>query len=157
AEGVFVKGTTFTATVDGLQTEVTKKVDNITYNSKMTQLDNAINSKVSQTDADKKYATQTQLTQTSDKIKSRVEEVEGWEIGGRNLLLSTESWERPWDSKGTQTQDAFGGNSGVKTDASLFGYLVSYANMEKFKPDTYTFSMWVKSDIEFDCRFGYRN
>src|SRR5699024_8445533 len=81
--------TQVSTTVDGLQTEVGKKVDNTTYNSKMTQLDNAINSKVSQTDADKKYATQTQLTQTSDKITSRVEEIEGWEFGGRNYILNS--------------------------------------------------------------------
>lgn len=78
--------TTIKGDVTGLQTEVNKKVDNTTYNSKMTQLDNVIDSKVSQTDADNKYATQTQLTQTSDKITSRVEEIEGWEFGGVNLV-----------------------------------------------------------------------
>lgn len=86
AEGVFVKETTFTSTIQGLQTTVSKKVDKTTYNTKMTQLDNAIQSKVSVSDADSRYTKQTTFNQFASGFSQRVEQIENWEIGGRNLL-----------------------------------------------------------------------
>ncbi|WP_202395595.1 siphovirus ReqiPepy6 Gp37-like family protein [Virgibacillus halodenitrificans] len=78
--------------------------------------------------------------------------------GVTNLLLSTKSWGLPWDTpQQTRLSDAQGTDFAASTNASLFGYLVSHANMGKFAPGIYTFSMWVKADVEFSCRFGYRN
>lgn len=78
--------TTISGTVQGLQMTVQSKVDASTYNSKMTQLDTLINTKVSKTDADNRYTQQTTFDQFADRFSTRVEKIENWEIGGRNLL-----------------------------------------------------------------------
>src|SRR5699024_10076312 len=85
AEGVFVKGTTFSATIDGLQTTVSNKADKST----VTQLAGVVDTKISTTDANNKFATQSQLTQTSNSLTSTITSVrndlDGLEIGGANL------------------------------------------------------------------------
>src|SRR5699024_10267587 len=68
AEGVFVKGTTFSATIDGLQTTVSNKADKST----VTQLAGVVDTKISTTDANNKFATQSQLTQTSNSLTSTI-------------------------------------------------------------------------------------
>ncbi len=78
--------TTIKADVIGLQTEVRNKVDQTVYNSKMTQLDSLIQTKVSQIDADNRYTQQTTFDQFADRFSQRVEEIENWEIGGVNLV-----------------------------------------------------------------------
>ncbi len=88
--------TSLTQTAEGLQTEVNKKVDTGTYNSKMTQLDNLIGTKVSQTDADGRYTQQTEFNQFADRFSTRVTEIENWEIGGRNLSLNSEKLTGGW-------------------------------------------------------------
>src|SRR5699024_6971137 len=79
--------TTISGTVQGLQTTVQNKVDASTYSSKMTQLDSLINTKVSQADADNRYTMQTTFNQFADGFEQRVEAIEDWEIGGRNLIV----------------------------------------------------------------------
>lgn len=76
---------------------------------------------------------------------------------GKNLLKNTTSWDLPWDQLGEPAEDVFGGNNARKTNTFVFGYQVAYADMEKFNPDTYTFSLWVKADVAFNCEFGYRD
>ena len=94
AEGVFVKETTFSATVDGLQTTVNNKADKST----VTQLAGIVDTKISTVDANNKFATQSQLTQTSSSLTSTITSVkndlDGLEIGGRNLVRSfnSEAW-----------------------------------------------------------------
>lgn len=61
-----------TQTVDGFQTEVNKKVDQTTYNSKITQIDNALQSTITETTADGRYATKTALTATADSLTSEI-------------------------------------------------------------------------------------
>lgn len=75
-----------TQTVGGIQTEVSKKVDTTTYNSKMTQLDNLIQTKVSQKDADGKYTHQSVFNQFATGFTTRVEEIENWDINVKNIL-----------------------------------------------------------------------
>src|SRR5699024_7659483 len=85
AEGVFVKGTTFSATIDGLQTTVSNKADKST----VTQLAGVVDTKISTTDANNKFATQSQLTQTASSLTSTITSVRNdldvLEIGGANL------------------------------------------------------------------------
>lgn len=89
AEGVFVKETTFSATVDGLQTTVNNKADKST----VTQLAGVVDTKISTVDANNKFATQSQLTQTSTSLTSTITSVRNdldeLEIGGRNLAKGT--------------------------------------------------------------------
>src|SRR5699024_9531744 len=61
-----------TGIVGGLQTEVSKKVDENIYNSKVTQLSDAIESKMSLSDADGRYTKTTTFTQTINGIQSDI-------------------------------------------------------------------------------------
>ncbi|MER2006507.1 MAG: carbohydrate binding domain-containing protein [Psychrobacillus sp.] len=81
---------TLTQTAQGLQTTVSGKVDNTTYQSFVTQTNNALNSKINTTTADGKYATQSQLTQTSSSLTSTITSVQNnldnLQVGGRNYV-----------------------------------------------------------------------
>lgn len=79
--------TQLSTTVNGLQTEVEKKVDSTTYNTKVQQLDNAISQRVTKTDADTLYTQKSEFSVFAEGFSQRVDAIEGWEIGGRNLLL----------------------------------------------------------------------
>ncbi|MFP7202219.1 phage tail spike protein [Lysinibacillus halotolerans] len=59
---------TLTQTTQGLQTTVSGKVDKTTYNSFVTQTNQALQSKLSIQDADAKFATQSELTQTANSL-----------------------------------------------------------------------------------------
>ncbi|MBK5497408.1 gp58-like family protein [Peribacillus sp. TH14] len=96
AEG---KVSTVTQTADGLQTAVFNKDGS----SKITQLADVIDSKISKVDADGKYATQSQLTQTSTSLQSTITQtINDLEIGGRNIVLNStwnngiSGWTNPW-------------------------------------------------------------
>ncbi|GIN71242.1 hypothetical protein J14TS2_17170 [Bacillus sp. J14TS2] len=59
-------------TVDSISTQVTKKVDKTLYDSFVQQTEKSLTSKISTTDADKKYATQSSLTQTAQGFQTSV-------------------------------------------------------------------------------------
>lgn len=63
---------TLSQTVEGLQSTVANKADQST----VTQLASVVDTKVSKTDADAKYATQSQLTQTADSLTSSINSVQ---------------------------------------------------------------------------------
>ncbi|MGG4040674.1 phage tail spike protein [Bacillus smithii] len=63
---------TLSQTVQGLQSTVANKADQST----VTQLASVVDTKVSKTDADAKYATQSQLTQTADSLTSSINSVQ---------------------------------------------------------------------------------
>lgn len=63
---------TLSQTVQGLQSTVANKADQST----VTQLASVVDTKVSKTDADAKYATQSQLTQTADSLTSTINSVQ---------------------------------------------------------------------------------
>ncbi|MBK5446072.1 gp58-like family protein [Peribacillus sp. TH24] len=96
AEG---KVSTVTQTADGLQTAVFNKDGS----SKITQLAGAVDSKISTADANGKFATQSQLTQTASSLTSTITQtVNDLEIGGRNIVLNStwnngiSGWTNPW-------------------------------------------------------------
>jgi hypothetical protein len=78
-------------TLSGVQTTVSNKADKST----VTQLAGVVDSKISTTDANNKFATQSQLTQTSSSLTSKISSVQtnldNLEIGGRNLVTGTSS------------------------------------------------------------------
>ncbi|OIK11972.1 hypothetical protein BIV60_17105 [Bacillus sp. MUM 116] len=59
-------------TVDGISTQVSKKVDQSSYDSYVQQTATSLSSKISITDADSKYATQSSLTQTANGLQTQV-------------------------------------------------------------------------------------
>lgn len=81
-------------TVDSISGQVTKKVDKTVYDSFVQQTATSLSSKISTVDADKKYATQSSLTQTAQGLQSTVtsirNDLDNLEIGGRNLLLDSD-------------------------------------------------------------------
>src|SRR5699024_9833444 len=83
--------TTLTATIQGIQNTVANKADKST----VTQLAGVVDTKISTTDANNKFATQSQLTQTASSLTSTITSVrndlDGLEIGGRNLILNSAS------------------------------------------------------------------
>ncbi|MCM2983847.1 gp58-like family protein [Niallia circulans] len=76
-------------TLSGVQTTVSNKADKST----VTQLATVVDTKISTTDANNKFATQSQLTQTSNSLTSKISSVQtnldNLEIGGRNLVKNT--------------------------------------------------------------------
>lgn len=78
-------------TISGVQSTVSNKADKST----VTQLASVVDSKISTTDANNKFATQSQLTQTSSSLTSKISSVQtnldNLEIGGRNLVTGTSS------------------------------------------------------------------
>ncbi|MGG3070196.1 gp58-like family protein, partial [Niallia circulans] len=76
-------------TLSGVQTTVSNKADKST----VTQLATVVDTKISTTDANNKFATQSQLTQTSNSLTSKISSVQtnldNLEIGGRNLVTNT--------------------------------------------------------------------
>jgi len=78
-------------TLSGVQTTVSNKADKST----VTQLASVVDTKISTTDANNKFATQSQLTQTSSSLTSTISSVQtnlnNLEIGGRNLVQNTSS------------------------------------------------------------------
>ncbi|MGI8353316.1 gp58-like family protein, partial [Niallia circulans] len=78
-------------TLKGVQTTVSNKADKST----VTQLASVVDSKISTTDANNKFATQSQLTQTANSLTSTITSVQSnldnLEIGGRNLVTGTSS------------------------------------------------------------------
>ncbi|MGW6383805.1 phage tail spike protein [Peribacillus butanolivorans] len=75
-----------TQTVLGLQTTVSDKVSN----SQFTQLAGVVDLKISTVDADAKFATQSQLTQTASSLTSTItQSINDLEIGGRNRVINS--------------------------------------------------------------------
>lgn len=74
-----------------------------------------------------------------------------------NLLTNTVGYERPWDSSGIRTKDHLGGNTGIKSNADLYGYMVAYADMSQFPPGEYMFSAWMKADTNINLSVGHRD
>lgn len=93
AEATYTKQSTFTQTVDGINTEVSKKVNNSTFDSAMEQTATAINAKVSQTGGD--YSTfGWSLTASAFELKSGGSTVfkcneSGIEINGSGTFSGT--------------------------------------------------------------------
>ncbi|GIO22423.1 phage tail spike protein [Oceanobacillus sp. J11TS1] len=81
---------TLTQTARGLQTQVNDKADKST----VTQLAGVIDTKITKGQADGWYASQSQLTQTASSLQSTIkgvkDDLEGLEIGGKNLLTNTD-------------------------------------------------------------------
>ncbi|MGG0284133.1 phage tail protein [Peribacillus butanolivorans] len=74
-------------TISGLQSTVSNKAETST----VTQLAGVVDSKISKVDADGKYATQSQLTQTSTSLQSTITQtINDLQIGGANLLKWTD-------------------------------------------------------------------
>ncbi len=151
AEGVFVKGTTFSATIDGLQTTVSNKADKST----VTQLAGVVDTKISTVDANNKFATQSQLTQTSSSLTSTITSVkndlDGLEIGGRNLIPeSSPSDDSYWYVTGEGRVDSgiSNGELFLESDGSSWtSWRLNLMDLwdEDLEPDTdYTFSYEVK-------------
>lgn len=63
---------TITQTIEGLQSTVANKADQST----VTQLANVVDTKISQADADARYATQSQLTQTANSLTSTITSIQ---------------------------------------------------------------------------------
>ncbi|MCJ0932916.1 hypothetical protein MST22_17330, partial [Virgibacillus halodenitrificans] len=162
----YVGVTKYQTDMDGIVTDLNS------YGTRIGQNETAIGLKANQTEVDTLKGTvsdnSAQLNIQAGQIEQKVDAtyVQGAigdiEVGGKNLLVNSTSWEAPWDDNSNITKDqpdSFGKNNAVliSGSASIMGYLVSYANMEKFKPNNYTFSMWVKAPVEFNCRFGYRD
>lgn len=76
-------------TAEGLQTQVNDKADQST----VTQLAGVVDSKISKNQADGWYASQSQLTQTASSLQSTIkgvrDDLDGLEVGGRNLMLDS--------------------------------------------------------------------
>lgn len=64
-------------TVDSISTQVTEKVDKTIYDSFVQQTAQSLASKISSVDADKKYATQSRLTQTAQGLQTQVNNNKG--------------------------------------------------------------------------------
>lgn len=64
--------TSIVGIVDGLQIEVGNKVDGVTYNSKMTQIDTAISQRLTQSSADGLYTSQSDFIQTAASLTSAI-------------------------------------------------------------------------------------
>lgn len=89
-------------------------------------------------------------------IKSAIDDIE---VGGRNLLINSTTFERPWNTQHEKGHDdVFGGTEAVKLKGTEWlGYVVYHANMSKFGPDNYVFSFWAKTTNGGTFEWGYRN
>lgn len=108
------------------------------------QLSNEINDKVTLKD----YET----------FKNEISEnVNNVQVGARNLLRNSLTLEKYFDEpKESNIVDVFDTNYAHVTSGLIFGYFVETENQNKFKPNTYTFSMYVKTDTPFSMEVGYR-
>ncbi|MDW4175289.1 phage tail spike protein [Staphylococcus saprophyticus] len=147
------------ATLDVLPEQIASKVSKSDYttdqNNIVSRLDSA----------------ETERQQLSDEINDRVtlknyetfkneitEDVNSVQVGARNLLRNSLTLEKYFDEpRESNIVDVFDTNYAHVTSSSLFGYLVATANRNKFKPNTYTFSMYVKTDTPFSMKVGYRD
>ncbi|MFJ7681666.1 phage tail protein [Peribacillus butanolivorans] len=139
-------------TVLGLQTTVSDKVST----SQFTQLAGVVDTKISTVDADGKFATQSQLTQTASSLTSTItQSINDIQIGGRNLLLNSDfvngitSWRNWGTATGTRglinITDLSGFTKGFSIDAQStgqFGY--AQDNVKVIDDEYYTLSVWVK-------------
>ncbi|HAB7745346.1 TPA_asm: hypothetical protein GYP43_03110 [Listeria monocytogenes] len=75
-------------TVQGVQTTVQSKADK----SEVTQLSNQLSTKISTVDADKKYATQSSLTQTSQLLDSTISKVDNTALAAFRNIRYVRSW-----------------------------------------------------------------
>ncbi|MED4962967.1 carbohydrate binding domain-containing protein [Heyndrickxia coagulans] len=146
---------TLTQTAQGLQTAVSGKVDTTTYNSFVAQTNSALQSKLSATDADRKYATQSQLTQTASSLQSTITTaVNNIQVGGTNLCpnstadLGMTGWTSTINDAQnlTKVSDGHNGHSGIKFTANSIngGIYTPSSNITGGKK--YTVSFWVKSN-----------
>lgn len=145
---------TLESRADNWDLELSKKVDNTTYNAGIQNLGSQINLKANKTDLDG-YATKAQLSVESDKIAQQAsaissvttiannanDKIDGLRIGGRNLLkgtsdqfktISNSSW--IWAHTWTNNDD----NTGK----------ISLANFHS--GDYLTYSAWVINDSDVD-------
>lgn len=152
-------------TVDSISGQVTKKVDKTVYDSFVQQTAQSLASKISTVDADKKYATQSSLTQTAQGLQSTVNSVrndlENLEIGGRNLVSNSDKLNDGWGSgysgatatyeKVSMTEEwgfseAYrvrinGGTSDIKGVRTTTGRISEPLVLE----ENYTYSLYVKN------------
>ena len=153
--------TTIKTDVIGLQTEVGNKVDQTVYNSKMTQLDSLIQTKVSQIDADNRYTQQTTFDQFADRFSQRVEEIEGWEFGGRNLVKNSRGdtltgWSR-WRTTDTRIFE-FQGSDWIKVnrvDNAIVGIHTPVFDMKANRKYTISFTFRSYSNSGYDLNYIY--
>ncbi|WP_064468296.1 phage tail protein [Lederbergia galactosidilytica] len=124
----------FEQTVESISTQVTKKVDKTIYDSFVQQTAQSLSSKISQQDADNKYATQSSLAQTAEGLQSTVKAVQGdlanLNVGGSNIILNSD----------TQRSS---------TSYQVYGYYMS----EDWELNT-SYSVAIKGEINSGQNFG---
>ena len=143
---------TLESRADTWDLELSKKVDNTTYNAGIQNLGNQINLKANKSDLDG-YATKAQLSVESDRITQQASaissvttiannannKIDGLRIGGRNLL------------KGTSDQFKTISNSGWMWAHNYSNY--PYVDLSNFHTGDYlTYSVWVHNTSDVPVR-----
>ena len=85
--------------------------------------------------------------------------VDGIEVGGRNLLVDSINKGTPWDTPAERNlPDPLGSNNAIKVPRTkIYGYRYTEKEKNKFYPDTYTFSFYIKASKEVSIKIGFRN
>lgn len=158
--GLDSKISTINQTIDGIQSTVSNKADTST----VTQLAGVVDSKISTTDANAKFATQSQLTQTSTSLTSTISQVQtnldNLEVGGRNLVVGTKDFSGRFTikSKSTETYMDCAVATGTGTTS---GYVDTVAGWTPVLDGLeYTVSFYAKSNNETQnivCHFYQPN
>ncbi|MEJ9301593.1 gp58-like family protein, partial [Niallia circulans] len=140
-------------TLSGVQTTVSNKADKST----VTQLATVVDTKISTTDANNKFATQSQLTQTSNSLTSKISSVQtnldNLEIGGRNLVQngnfqSSHGW-RTFQNvvKIDVVNDSTFGKvleATIDSSSSSRQPAVAHNPVSVNEGEIYTYSVWIK-------------
>ena len=154
---------TLESRADTWDLELSKKVDNTTYNAGIQNLGNQINLKANKSDLDG-YATKAQLSVESDRITQQASEIssvttianganskiDSLSFGGRNLIDRTKTLDRIENINGGLRQVApkKGSYNGFTTVIVDAGQTNSYAEWSVvIEPEeTYTFSFYAKGE-----------
>ena len=134
--------------------ELSKKVDNATYNAGIQNLGNQINLKANKSDLDG-YATKAQLSVESDRITQQASaissattiangansKIDGLRIGGRNLLKGTSNQFKTISNSGWMWTHTWTNNDNNTAKISLANFHTG---------DYLTYSAWVINDSDVD-------
>lgn len=145
---------TLESRADNWDLELSKKVDNTTYNAGIQNLGNQINLKANKSDLDG-YATKAQLSVESDRITQQAGEIvtvrnlanttnnkiDGLRIGGRNLLKGTSDQFKTISNSGWMWAHTWTNNDNNTANISLANFHTG---------DYLTYSAWVINDSDVD-------
>ncbi|GIN95196.1 hypothetical protein J6TS1_10660 [Siminovitchia terrae] len=133
------------------------------HESRITQNAKEIESKISTTDANAKFATQSQLTQTADSLTSQIsvvqDNLDNLEIGGRNLLLNSDfndgftRW-LLFNSTPSNLVTVENGILKVRTSGSMSYLGQSFSSRPEVVDGKYVVQLYAKGTGKINARWG---